>query len=89
MSAFSHRYHPDPAKGDPEDAVLWDDCDACTDNGKRPEEALDAATFAELWYQATGLGSERKLTDTEFDAVAMLEKAIRINHSAWMLGLLD
>lgn len=26
---MSHRYHPDPDRGDPPEAILWDDCEDC------------------------------------------------------------
>ena len=34
MSSATHRYHPDTMSGDPEDAVLWDDCERCDEHAK-------------------------------------------------------
>ena len=31
-----HRYHPDPARGDPENAILYDDCPRCDEHAKDP-----------------------------------------------------
>lgn len=33
---MSHRYHPDPATEDPQDAILWDDCDRCEQQAGAP-----------------------------------------------------
>jgi hypothetical protein len=47
MSA-THRYHPNPDRGDPEDAVLWDDCERCDEHAKDPGAGLDAGNLYTL-----------------------------------------
>lgn len=32
----SHRYHPDPERNDPPDAVLFDDCERCAERSIGP-----------------------------------------------------
>jgi hypothetical protein len=32
----THRFHPDPARGDPPEAILWDDCPRCAQHAKDP-----------------------------------------------------
>lgn len=51
MSA-THRPHPDPERDDPEDAVLWDDCERCDEHAKNPGDGLDAAHLADLYTLA-------------------------------------
>lgn len=46
MSA--HRYHPDPKRGDAEDAVLFADCERCEEHALAPWDALDRFRIAEL-----------------------------------------
>ena len=31
-----HRYHPDPARGDPPNAILYDECPRCSEHAKDP-----------------------------------------------------
>jgi len=45
---MSHRYHPDPATDDPQDAILWDDCDRCEQHATHPQ-ALDSRNLREAW----------------------------------------
>ena len=31
-----HRFHPDPARGDPPNAILYDECECCAEHAKDP-----------------------------------------------------
>ncbi len=48
----THRYHPDQQMGDPEDAILYDNCDRCAEHAKAPEHGLDAGHLAALYILA-------------------------------------
>lgn len=38
---MTHRYHPDEGRGDPPDALLYDDCDDCVLYLRSPASRLD------------------------------------------------
>lgn len=42
MASAPHRYHPDPALGDPDDAIVWDDCPGCEENSRAPFAHMDS-----------------------------------------------
>lgn len=46
---MSHRYHPNPEKNDPEDAILYDDCADCASHAKSPGLNLDATNWWKMW----------------------------------------
>jgi hypothetical protein len=48
MMSATHRYHPDPAYQDPEDAVLYDNCERCDEHAKAPNAGLDAGNLYAL-----------------------------------------
>lgn len=43
-----HRYHPDPEREDPEDAVLYDDCERCAEHAEALF-TLDRDNIQLLW----------------------------------------
>ncbi len=47
MSAV-HRIHPDPHKGDPAEAILYDDCERC-DEQAADAFGLDLTKLREAW----------------------------------------
>ena len=60
----SHRYHPDPDRGDlprGSGVVLWDDCERCDEHAARPGMGLDDQ---HLWKLAllptTATANDRK-----------------------------
>ena len=44
-----HRYHPDPERGDPVQAVLYDGCERCAEHAERPFVDLDDRNLKLLW----------------------------------------
>jgi hypothetical protein len=44
-----HRYHPDPARDDPQDAILYDNCDRCTEHANDPVFSLSTEYVEMLW----------------------------------------
>ena len=48
---MSHRYHPDPERGDPPEAVLYDDCERCAEHAENPV-SLDARNLHKMWTLA-------------------------------------
>lgn len=47
----SHRFHPNPFKGDPEKAILYDDCPGCEQHAHGDGLTLDRLSFARAWNQ--------------------------------------
>lgn len=47
--SVTHRPHPDPEREDPENAVLYDDCERCEQHAKDPGVGLDAANLVALY----------------------------------------
>ena len=45
---MSHRYHPDPEKRDPQDAILYDDCTRCEQHSREPR-SLDPNNLRAAW----------------------------------------
>ena len=43
----SHRFHPDSARGDPPEAILFDDCPRCAEHAKDPR-GLDNAHLTRI-----------------------------------------
>lgn len=62
-----HRYHPDPERGDPEDAILWDDCERCTQHARGPFISLDDDNVRALYARGIAVeeGDEYYRTRTE------------------------
>ncbi len=57
---MSHRYHPDPEKRDPQDAILFDDCPRCEQQAGSPW-MLDPDKLRRAWqltYDDAWLGME-------------------------------
>ena len=48
---MSHRYHPDPERGDPPTAVLYDDCERCDEHAANPV-SLDVRNLHMMWAMA-------------------------------------
>ena len=48
---MSHRYHPDPEKRDPQDAILYDDCKRCEHQATHPW-ALDPHKLRRAWRRS-------------------------------------
>ncbi|SRR6266576_5365 len=44
-----HRYHPDPSKNDPEDAIYFDDCEDCEHHAKEIPFFQDQYKMNQLW----------------------------------------
>ena len=45
---MSHRYHPDEAMGDPEDAILYDNCERCDEHAEQLY-GLDQGNLTSFW----------------------------------------
>lgn len=87
-----HRPHPingewlDKEYDDPPDAVLYDDCERCADQARRPWAGLDARNFARLWNLMVltekgppeqggyRTGAERDAGDWCYGAAVMIER---------------
>ena len=52
-----HRFHPDPARADDPEAILWDDCERCDEHTEHPHATLDKNNIINLW---------RRMVDKEF-----------------------
>ncbi len=72
MTSATHRYHPNPEKADPEDAVLWDNCERCDEHAKSPNDGLDAGNLVALYTLA------RPRTDNERKASLKIGLAVRM-----------
>ncbi len=50
----THRPHPDPdaPMGDPDEAILYDDCERCDEHAARPGDGLDAGNLVALYTLA-------------------------------------
>ncbi len=72
MMSATHRYHPDPDRGDPEDAVLFDGCERCDEHAAAPDAGLDPAHLLALYTLA------EPRTDNERKAKHRVNAAVRI-----------
>lgn len=52
-----HRYHPNLAEGDPEDAILFDHCERCAEHAAHPFASLDTNNQARLIQRAKEVNS--------------------------------
>lgn len=52
-----HRYHPDAARGDNTNAVLFDDCGDCAERARSLGLGLDGHNFSAIW---------RRMIDVEY-----------------------
>lgn len=68
MASIPHRYHPDPEKGDPEDAIVWDDCEACKQNCDEPFRFLDSNNLRRIQDRITGVLHSLDAYRTEMEA---------------------
>lgn len=74
-----HRYHPDPDRGDPPDAQLYDDCERCAEQADTLW-GLDETKLAWFWSAMHHLERlddppTRPLTSTERKAFRRLYQA--------------
>ena len=46
---MAHRYHPDPNKNDPPDAIYFDKCEDCEHHAKRTPFYQDPEKINKLW----------------------------------------
>ncbi len=75
MSSATHRYHPDTMSGDPEDAVLYDDCERCDEHAKDLRE-LDTDQLKRIRYRhRTGI---QTITANERRARNLIDDAYQI-----------
>ena len=75
MMSAVHRYHPDEDRGDPPDAVLWDDCERCDQHAKHPGAGLDAAHLLALYTLAEPQTENARVAQYAIDlAVALTRK---------------
>lgn len=44
----AHRYHPNERLNDPQDAILWDDCERCRQHADHPFDSLDSNNVERL-----------------------------------------
>lgn len=78
---MTHRFHPDPARNDPKDAILWDDCADCERHAAYPFVGLDnnnlRRAFRLMFRAETGEGEGRRayLTWNESELCKRMYKA--------------
>lgn len=67
MASTPHRYHPDPKVGDPVDAIVWDDCEACVQNSRDPFAHMDSDHLRRIQDRLIGVvnANDRFLTRCE------------------------
>ncbi len=68
----THRYHPDIMSGDPEDAVLYDDCERCDEHAAHPDAGLDAPNLVTLYTR------REPRTNNERKAMRRIDAAVSI-----------
>ena len=68
MMGAVHRYHPDPEKGDPPDAFLYDGCERCDEHAAHPLAGLDSEHLAGL------VDLDNARTDNEAAAHVVLQR---------------
>lgn len=54
---MSHRFHPDPSRGDEAGAILWDQCEDCAARALHPE-TLDPYNLRAAWRKMVEVESE-------------------------------
>ena len=93
---MTHRYHPDPTRGDDKDAILWDSCEDCDSRTDLDGiQSLDNRNFARLWRKMleverddTGTylsWNERKAARSLYLMAILLERHTNIDPWAWPL----
>ena len=82
---MSHRFHPNPDIADPIEAMLWDDCERCSQQAKDPR-GLDRAKLAEAWQMMLAVemhhpemrryltANERRLGSTLYMMFVLIER---------------
>ena len=72
-----HRFHPDPARNDPEDAVLYDDCEDCARKADTLS-GLDAHNSLKIYNRvfAWRAGHLGPVSDTESRFIRLLNGAL-------------
>lgn len=80
---MTHRFHPDPDRPDPDDAILYDDCERCAEQADSLGLELDARKFARAWDRMCdveyGVGhyrteAEKKLGRSLYHVSILLER---------------
>jgi len=79
---MSHRYHPDPEKGDPPVALLFDDCERCDSQAADPRY-LDDTKLAQAYETCkqddwSGTQNERKLLKVMYLTWCIIERLSQI-----------
>ncbi len=75
MPSATHRYHPD-GEVDPEDAVLYDNCERCDEHAKDPNAGLDASNLYTLNQRRIEGGPAR--THNEMKAMNLIGQAVHM-----------
>ena len=71
---MTHRFHPDPAKNDPVDAIYFDDCEDCEHHAKEIPFFQDQFKMNELWDRMLAVElSNTESYRTRNEQVACLE----------------
>jgi len=70
-----HRFHPDPARGDPPNAILYDDCPRCAEHAEDPR-GLDADRLAAIVKICRTGESDHLMTDAELRAEGNVYRAL-------------
>lgn len=68
MANEPHRFHPDPERKDPEDAIVWDDCSACYQNSDDPFSLLDSTNLRRIQDRIAGVLHSMDYYRTEMEA---------------------
>ncbi len=76
MTSAPHRYHPDTMSGDPEDAVLYDDCERCDQHAAHPGDGLDAGNLWALYNLPTARTRNERLAMTAIGVAVRIARII-------------
>ena len=71
-----HRYHPDEEMADPEDAVLYDNCDRCAEHAASPGDGLDAGNLWALYNLPTARTRNERLAMTAIGVAVRIARII-------------
>lgn len=82
---MTHRYHPDPDRDDPPEAILWDDCEDCAQRAEHLN-TLDAGKLRRLVavqeddWDHIPTANERVAASRMWEALLVME---RLTHTPW------
>ena len=77
----AHRYHPDPDRNDPDDAILFDGCPRCTEHALAPWMSLDRFRLAQV------MNPEREpVTSTEKECAHVVK--VQLERAQYLMRVL-